>query len=44
MNGSEKYERAKNGRLMTKCICVECGATKASFVKDIDSGKKKAHK
>lgn len=27
---------------MTKCICAECGATKASFVKNIDSGKKKS--
>ena len=23
--GSERYVRAKNGRLMMKCICGECG-------------------
>ena len=31
--GSERFERAKNGRLMMKCKCVECGITKTRFVK-----------
>ena len=31
--GSEKYEKAKNGRLMLKCKCAECGITKTKFVK-----------
>ena len=26
--GSERYEKAKNGRLMLKCKCSECGITK----------------
>ena len=30
--GSERYEKAKNGRLMLKCICSECGITKTKFV------------
>ena len=28
--GSERYERAKNGRLMLKCQCLSCGITKTS--------------
>ena len=31
--GSERYEMAKNGRLMLKCICSECFITKSKFVK-----------
>ena len=31
--GSERYEKAKNGRLMLKCTCAECGITKTKFVK-----------
>ena len=31
--GSERYEKAKNGRLMLKCKCSECGITKTKFVK-----------
>ena len=36
--GSERYERAKNGRLMLKCICAECGITKTKFVKQSGNG------
>lgn len=32
--GSEQYERAKNGRLVLKCKCAECGITKSKFVKN----------
>ena len=28
VSGSEKYVKAKNGRIMFKCICAECGITK----------------
>ena len=31
--GSERYVRAKNNRLMMKCICAEYGITKTNFVK-----------
>ena len=31
--GSEKYVPAKNGRLMLKCKCAECGMTENKFVK-----------
>ena len=31
--GSERYVRAKNGRLMLKCKCSECGIIKTKFVK-----------
>jgi len=31
--GSERYEKSKNGRLMLKCKCSECGITKTKFVK-----------
>ena len=30
---SEKYMKAKNGRIMLKCKCSECGTTKTKFVK-----------
>ena len=36
--GSERYEKAKNGRLMLKCICAECGITKTKFVKQAGNG------
>ena len=36
--GSEKYVTAKNGRLMMKCQCAECGITKTKFVKNNQSG------
>jgi len=32
---SERYEKAKNGRLMLKCQCMSCGITKSKFVKNI---------
>ena len=31
--GSESIVKAKNGRLMLKCKCSECGITKTKFVK-----------
>ena len=31
--GSERLERAKNGRMMLKCTCAECKITKSKFVK-----------
>ena len=36
--GSERYEKAKNGRLMLKCVCVECGIIKTKFVKSQKGG------
>ena len=33
VSGSEKYVKAKNGRIMLKCKCSECGLTKTKFVK-----------
>ena len=33
VSNSEKYTKAKNGRLMMKCKCAECGITKTRFVK-----------
>ena len=36
--GSERYERAKNMRLMLKCTCAECGITKTKFVKQSGNG------
>ena len=36
--GSERYEKAKNGRLMLKCTCAECFITKAKFVKQAGNG------
>ena len=32
---SEEYKRAKNGRLMLRCKCKNCGITKTRFVKEI---------
>ena len=29
----KKYVKAKNGRIMLKCTCAECGITKTKFVK-----------
>ena len=34
MSGSERFERAKNGRLIMKCKCAECKITKARFVSE----------
>ena len=31
---SERYVRAKNGRLMLQCKCVSCGIIKTKFVKN----------
>ena len=31
--GSENIIKAKNGRLMMKCTCAECGISKTKFVK-----------
>ena len=36
--GSELYEKAKNGRLLLKCTCSECGITKTKFVKQSEGG------
>ena len=36
--GSERYERANNGRLMLKCQCFSCGITKTQFVKNTQEG------
>ena len=36
--GSEKYVKAKYGRLMMKCKCVECGIIKNRFVKQTGAG------
>ena len=38
VSGSEKYVKAKNGRIMFKCICAECGITKTKFVKQQGNG------
>ena len=32
--GSERYERARNGRLMLKANCTSCGITKNRFVSE----------
>ena len=39
MPGSERYVQAKNGRLMMKCKCVECGITKTRFVSNKQTGR-----
>ena len=39
MPGSEKYVKAKNGRLMMKCKCVECGIIKTRFVSNKQTGR-----
>ena len=31
--GSERYVRTKNGQIMLKCTCAECGITKTKFIK-----------
>ena len=36
--GSERFVRAKNGRMMMKCKCSECGITKTKFVKQAGNG------
>ena len=36
--GSERYEKAKNGRLMLKCKCSQRGITKTKFVKQAGNG------
>ena len=36
--GSERYENAKNGRLMLKCKCSDCGITKTKFIKNQKGG------
>ena len=36
--GSEQYVRAKNNRLLLKCVCQECGITKTRFVKQSGNG------
>ena len=33
VTGSENIIKAKNGRLMMKCTCAECGISKTKFVK-----------
>ena len=35
--GSERYERARNGRLMLKAKCASCGITKNRFVRETQS-------
>ena len=34
VTGSERYVRTKNGRIMLKCICAECGIIKTKFIKN----------
>ena len=36
--GSQRFVRAKNGRMMMKCKCAECGITKTKFVKQTGNG------
>ena len=36
--GSERYVQAKNGRMMLKCTCAECGITKTKFIKSEITG------
>ena len=38
VSGSKKYVKAKNGRIMLKCICAECGITKTKFAKQQGNG------
>lgn len=38
VNGSERFEPTKNGKMMLKCICAECGITKSKFVKNKSGG------
>ena len=37
--GSERIVETRNGRLMMKCKCAECGITKTSFVKSTNGGR-----
>ena len=37
--GSEKYVKVKNGRLMMKCKCAECGIIKTRFVSNKQTGR-----
>ena len=36
--GSETTVRPKNGRLMMKCKCAECGITKSKFIRGQTGG------
>ena len=36
--GSARLAKAKNGRLILKCKCAECGITKTQFVKQTGNG------
>ena len=38
VSGSERFVRAKNGKMMMKCTCAECGITKTKYVKNNTSG------
>ena len=38
VSGSETTVRAKNGRLMMKCKCAECGITKTKFIRGQTGG------
>ena len=33
VSGSERHILSKNGRMMLKCVCAECGITKTKFIK-----------
>ena len=35
---SARLVKAKNGRMMMKCTCAECGITKTQFVKQTGNG------
>ena len=35
---SARLVKAKNGRMMMKCICAECGITKTQFIKQTGNG------
>ena len=38
VSGSKKNVKVKNGRIMLKCICAECGITKTKFAKQQGNG------
>ena len=44
LSGSEKTIRSKNGKLMIKSICAECGAKKSQFIKPTVGGSFDIHK
>ena len=44
LSGSEKTIRSKNGKLMIKSICEECGAKKSRFIKKPTGGSLDIHK